>query len=122
MHYGIVISHDSEIITLCENVGKEIGLKVIFRHDLANFILCLQENNFHVAVFDFNDLDNNKVKWVKVIKKIRPKIPLIVLTKESNKITGSKMYEEGLFYNCIKPIHKDLLRSVLSAAITSYSG
>jgi len=120
MHYGLVLSQDSETITLCERVGKEIGLKIIYKHDLANFLLSLQENDFHVAVFDSTDSEKNNIKWVKVIKKTRPKIPLIVLTCESDQKGGGKMYEEGSFYFCTRPIHGDILRNVLSAAIASY--
>lgn len=118
MYNGIVLSQDSKTIALCEDVGNELGLKVTYKHSLANFLLSLQENDFNVAVFDCSDIDNN-IEWVKVIKKTRPKIPLIVLTRESDQKTGSKIYEEGSFYFCNRPIHEDILRSVLSAAIAS---
>jgi DNA-binding NtrC family response regulator len=120
MHYGIVLSQDSETITLCERVGKIIGLKVIYKHDLANFLLSMQENDFHVAVFDCSDIGKNNIEWVKVIKKTRPKIPLIVFTSESEQKGGGKMYEEGIFYIGTTPVHEKVLRNVLSAAVASY--
>jgi DNA-binding NtrC family response regulator len=120
MYHGIVLSHDSKTISLCEVVGKELGLKNIYKHNLANFLLSLQENDFHVAVFDCTDINNNNIEWVKVIKKTRPKIPLIVFSSESEQKRGGKMYEEGTFYFCITPVHKEVLRKVLSAAIASY--
>ncbi|MCK5086979.1 MAG: hypothetical protein KAQ90_05635 [Melioribacteraceae bacterium] len=120
MYYGIVLSQDSKTISLCEDVGKELGLKNIYKHNLANFLLSLHENDFHVAVFDCTDMDKNNIEWVKVIKKTRPKIPLIVFTSESEQKGGGKMYEEGTFYFCTTPVHKEVLRNVLSAAIASY--
>ncbi len=119
MYHGIVLSHDSKTISLCEGVGKELGLKNIYKHSLASFLLSLQENDFHVAVFDCTDIDNNNIEWVKVIKKTRPKIPLIVFTSESKQKGGGKMYEEGTFSLCISPVDKKLFTNIFSATITS---
>ena len=119
MYSGIVLSQDSKTISLCEDVGNELGLKNIYEHNLANFLLSLQENDFDVAVFDCADIDTKNIEWVKVIKKTRPKIPLIVFTSESKQKGGAKMYEEGTFYLCIRPVEKSLFTNILSAAITS---
>jgi DNA-binding NtrC family response regulator len=118
--YSIIKSHDTEIITLCEDIGSEIGMKVASKPDLANFLLELQENDYQVAIFDCTNMDFNCIKWVKVVRRIRPKIPLIIISDKVDQRTGGKVYEEGTFYLCILPVQKELLRDVLCAAIASY--
>jgi DNA-binding NtrC family response regulator len=44
---------------------------------------------------------------------------LIVFTKEIDKSTGAKLYQEGIFDLCEKPLSKDYLKEVLSAILTS---
>jgi DNA-binding NtrC family response regulator len=117
---SIIRSHDAEIISLCEDIGSEIGMKVKSKPDLANFLLDLQENEYQVAIFDCTNMDSNCLKWVRVVRRIRPKIPLVIISDKVDQRTGGKVYEEGTFYLCILPVHKELLRDVLCAAIASY--
>jgi hypothetical protein len=45
---------------------------------------------------------------------------LIVFTFEIDKSTGGKLYQEGIFHLCEKPINKDYLKEVLSATLPNY--
>lgn len=117
---AIIGSKDSEIISLCKDVVKEIGMKIVNKHDVAHFLLDLQENDYQVALFDCKNMEVDCLKWVKVIRRTRPKIPLIIISDNVDQKTGGKVYEEGTFYLYILPLQKEVLRSILSAAIASY--
>ena len=116
--YAIILSQDLEIIRLCDEVGDEIGMKMERIPELADFLLALQEKDYQVALFDCTHMDDIKLSWVKVVRKIRPKIPLIIFSDEVNQKTGGKIYEEGTFFLCLRPVQKKVLRKVLSAALT----
>jgi len=60
------------------------------------------------------------LKWIKVIKRIRPKIPLIIISEEVDQKTGGKIYDEGTFYLCVRPVRREVIRNALSAAISTY--
>jgi len=115
--YAIILSQDIEIIRLCDEVGDEIGMRMERIPELADFILALQEKDYEVALFDCIHADDITLNWVKVVRKIRPKIPLIIFSDEVNKKTGGKIYEQGTFYLCLRPVQKKVLRKVLSAAL-----
>ena len=85
--------------------------------ELAGFLLALQEKDYEVALFDCIHVDDITLNWVKVVRKIRPKLPLIIFSDEVNPKTGGKIYEEGTFHLCLRPVQKKVLRQVLSAAI-----
>jgi len=94
-------------------------MPIVVKNDFTNFILELQENDYTIAFCDC-DVNNEKcVNWIKVIKKLRPKISLIVIVKKIDKSTGGKLYQEGIFHLCEKPLDKDYLNEVLSALLTS---
>ena len=115
--YAIILSQDLEIIRLCDEVGDEIGMKMERIPELADFLLALQEKDYEVALFDCIHADDITLNWVKVVRKIRPKLPLIIFSDEVNQKTGGKIYEEGTFHLCIRPVQKKVFRQVLSAAI-----
>ncbi len=114
---AIILSQDLEIIKLCDEVGNDIGIRMERMRDLADFLLALQEKDYEVALFDCIHMDDVSLNWVKVVRKIRPKIPLIIFSDEVNQRTGGKIYEEGTFYLCLRPVQKKVLREVLSAAL-----
>ncbi len=114
---AIILSQDLEIIRLCDEVGDEIGMKMERIPELADFLLALQEKDYEVALFDCIHADDITLNWVKVVRKIRPKLPLIIFSDEVNQKTGGKIYEEGTFHLCIRPVQKKVFRQVLSAAI-----
>jgi DNA-binding NtrC family response regulator len=114
--YAIILSQDIEIIRLCDEVGDEIGMKMEHMPELAGFLLALQEKDYEVALFDCIHMDDINLNWVKLVRKIRPKIPLIIFSDEVNQRTGGKIYEEGTFHLCLRPVQKKVFRQVLSAA------
>ena len=88
---AIILSLDMEIIKICDEVGEEIGMSVERRPNLSDFLLALQENEYDVALFDCVHMDDIKLNWVKVVRKIRPKLPLIIFSDEVNQKTGGKI-------------------------------
>lgn len=120
-YHAIVLTNDMDIITLCKSIGEEIGIEIVYKADLANFLLGIQENNYQVALFDCPNPNSECLKWIRIIRKIRPKIPLIIFSDHVDRTTGAKIYEAGSFYLFLKPVHKQVLRHVFFAAI-SYMG
>jgi DNA-binding NtrC family response regulator len=115
--YALILSQDIEIIRLCDEVGNEIGLKMERIPELADFILALQEKDYVMALFDCIHVNELTLNWVKVVRKVRPKLPLIIFSDEVNQKTGGKIYDEGTFYLCLRPVQKRVLHNVLSAAL-----
>jgi len=56
---------------------------------------------------------------VKIIKRIKPKIPLIVISDDIESVEGGKIYEEGVFHLAQKPIDKNIIKEIISASINT---
>ena len=115
---AILLTQDKEIISLFSSATSELQTKLVEKPDFASFILEMQENDYALAICDCSRSLSECLKWVKVIKKIRPKVPLIVISSEIDKTSGGKLYEEGIFHLCEKPINKNYLKEVLSATLS----
>ena len=115
---AIILSTDGETISVCSECISELEIELVRRKDFPSILLELQENDYEVVLCDCSDDFQNCANWVKVIKKIRPKIPLIVITQEINKSAGGNLYQEGIFHLFEKPLNKSYLKRVLSAILT----
>ena len=112
---AIILSTDEETISICSDCTRELEMDLVCKGDFPSILLELQENDYQVIFCDCSDNSQKCSNWIKVIKKIRPKVPLIVFTREINKSTGGKLYQEGIFNLCEKPLNKNYLKEVLSA-------
>ena len=112
---AIILSTDEETISICSKCTHELEMDLVCKGDFPSILLELQENDYQVIFCDCSDNSQKCSNWIKVIKKIRPKVPLIVFTREINKSTGGKLYQEGIFNLCEKPLNKNYLKEVLSA-------
>ena len=117
---AIILSTDEKTISVCSKCMHEFSMELVCKRDFPSMILELQENDFEVILCDCLDNFQKCYNWIKVIKKMRPKVALIVFTTQVDKSTGGKFYQEGIFHLCEKPINKDYLKKVLSAALTAY--
>ena len=116
---AIILSTDEETISICSKCTSELEMDLVCKRDFPSILLELQENDYKVLLCDCSDNLQKCSNWIKVIKKIRPKVPLIVFTREIDKSTGAKLYQEGIFDLCEKPLCKNYLKEVLSAILTS---
>ena len=114
----IILCNDIEIVQLSKDVAGDLGLEIICKPDLANFLIALQENYYQAAVLFCDDINPEILKWIKVIHKVQPKVPLILFSNQIDENFAGRIYEEGVFYMGIQPIHKKLFCEVLEAALT----
>ena len=116
---AIILSTDEEIISVCSECTRELEIELVCKKDFPSILLELQENDYKVIMCDCSDNLQKCSNWIKVIKKIRPKVPLIVIAQEVDKSTGGILYQEGILDLCEKPICKNYLKEVLSAILAS---
>ena len=116
---AMILSTDKETISVCAEGTRELEMELIIKQDFPSLIKELQENDYAAIFCDCFDDFQKCIKWVKIIKKMRPKVPIIVISKGIDKSTGGILYQEGIFHLCEKPINKDYLKQVLSATLTS---
>jgi len=119
MRTGIIYSSDSDVVETCFDCCSEIGMGLLKQTEFTNFIFELQQNLIDLIIFDSNDQYADCLKQVKIIKRIKPKIPLIVISDDIESVGGGKIYEEGVFHLAQKPIHKNIIKEIISASINT---
>ncbi len=116
-YQGIIQSNDSETVALFQDLGSQLDICMTTITQMPNFLLELQEEDYQVASIDFIRFEPESLKWVKLIRRLRPKIPLIVLCDKIEMNTEARIYEEKIFYLGLRPLDKDILFTVLKSAL-----
>jgi DNA-binding response OmpR family regulator len=119
MRTGIIYSSDPIVVDTCFDSCSEIGMGLIKQTDFTNFIFELQQDLIDLIIFDSTNQYADCLKQVKIIRRIKSKIPLIVISDDIESIEGGKIYEEGIFHLAQKPIHKKIFKEIIKASINS---
>jgi DNA-binding NtrC family response regulator len=121
LNSSILLSNDEKVISVCTDCCNSLNIPIMVKNEFTGLILELQENDYAIVLCDCGDNNKKCFNWIKVIKKLRPKVLLIVISQEIDKTTGGKFYQEGIFNLCKKPLNKNYLMEVLSTTKTSLS-
>ena len=114
---GLIQSRDADTVSLCEDIGRQVGLISTVNPDVANFLVDLQENDYDLAILDLENVVHKSLKWVKLTRRLRPKIPLIIICDQIDQNTEAKMHEEKIFYLGLRPLDREMLHSIIKAAL-----
>lgn len=116
------ILHNPQADTLqhCQEISREIGIHLACSRNLADFLLALQQNDLHLAIFEVEQVTLEQLDWLRLIRKMRPKIPLIIICDAPVREIEAQLYELGIFYVGIRPVHRGILGEIFLAAIKCY--
>lgn len=114
---GILLSQNAKTIALFKEIAERADICVSSRNKMVNFLLDIQENGFQVAVIEFKHGEEACLQWVRLIRRMRPKLPLIVICENIAKTTEAQLHEENIFYLGLQPLQKETLTVVLKSAV-----
>ncbi|MFQ6092858.1 MAG: response regulator [bacterium] len=114
----LVATNDSETERELTNVLTE-GYIVRTVESSSEALLTLLEKDIDLIVIDLSIDGMTGLETIPIIRRTRPKIPLIVLSDDDSVETGSKVAQEGVFYYALKPLNAAELEQVAKAALKS---
>ncbi len=75
----------------------------------ADLLLEVLEKDYDVIIFDLGISKLDGLKMVKILRKIRPKVALVVISSDPSKELGGKILQEGVAYYGVKPINPEVI-------------
>ncbi len=114
MEGNILLSCRDDIC--CEQILEqmsETGITPAIVNDELDLLLEVLEQDFQVVIYDFEVLNDIGLKTVKILRRIRPKISVVVLSSEPSKKLGGQLLQEGVVYYAVKPLNFAALNDVL---------
>lgn len=91
-------------VPLLEGFSKQGYAAVNLTND-ADLLLELLENDCRVVIYDLEICPYDGLKMVKILKKCRPKVSLVVLSRDASRELGGSVWQEGVAYYAVKPVN-----------------
>ena len=85
--------------------------------DSADLLLKILDKDIDLAIIDENLAGMAGSKLIKIIKKSRPRIPLIIISSGNSKEELARVLEQGVFYFIIKPINGKELKAAVASGL-----
>lgn len=102
-----------EVVAFLLERGHRV--KVVERGSEA--ILALFEEEPDLIVIDLELTEISGLRIIELIKRLRPRIPLIVLSGDVSMETGGRVLEKGVFFYFIKPLDLSFFGEVTDWAL-----
>ena len=83
----------------------------------GDLVLNILDKDIDLAIIDENLAGMASSKLIKIIKKSRPRIPLIIISSGSSREEFARVLEQGIFYFIMKPINGEELRKAVESAL-----
>lgn len=100
----IIASSDAEIVGNFWQASIPKGYNVIIGNEKLQTIWDTLDNVVICLVLDLETFGNENLAFINIIKKIRPKLPVVILSSENKYEVAEKLAEFGIFYRGIKPL------------------
>lgn len=114
----LVASCDKGCQKILGDLFKNQKLTVETVSDEADLLLAILDNDYDALIYDLEFSQLNSLKMVKILRKIRPKISLVVLSNDPSKELGGKILQEGVTYLGIKPIYPEAISKAVLGALS----
>ena len=82
-------------------------------------LLAVVEQNVGLVIIDLSIEESAGVKTVELLRKIRPRLPLVVLSNDRSLEAGRQVLQHGVFYYLLKPFDLEELDQIIQIALAS---
>lgn len=114
-HAVIIVSDDNIIINQIRKIVNKYNYFVFVVRSALESISIALEHETDIFIVDLNFSHNIVMNLIKIIKKMRPRLPIIVLSEDFSPETMRKFIEARIFYYAFKPIQTKEIEKVLEA-------
>ncbi|MFQ5705977.1 MAG: response regulator [bacterium] len=104
---------EARVLLVCNDENCRKGLMHLFKgsglsiHGVlgdADLLLEILDREYDLVIYDLESSNKDGLKLIKIMRRIRPKVPLLVISSDPSKKLGGKVLQEGVTYYSVKPI------------------
>ncbi len=115
-HQILIGTNSKSIIATLKKISIEHAITISAKQTLEDFLLGVQQEDCQAIFFDTQLIRCDVIKMVRLIRGMRPKVPLIVILDKIDKKLGGEILTAGAFQIALSPNAINLaatLRAVL---------
>jgi DNA-binding NtrC family response regulator len=85
----------------------------------SDALLVVAEESVGLVILDISIQEPSGAKTVEILRKMRPRLPVIVLSGDHSVEAGRQILQHGVFYYFLKPFNPEELDQIVRLALTS---
>ena len=113
--YVIVVTDDTEVIKVVSKVLTKKNYCLFITSSKIHSIFNILDDEIAFFIFDYDLSSNSNTQLISIIKRIRPKLPIIVILADNSINKINLFAESGVFYRAIKPLDENEMEQVVDA-------
>ncbi len=117
MRSSVVVATDNpEIINALSSILMKKDSSLLITKSKLHSIFKILTQEVAYVILDYELDDNSNLELINIIRKIRPNLPIIIISEDNSERTISKTAEMGIFYYVLKPLQQEEIERVIDAA------
>jgi len=114
---AVIASENADLIDQISNIMVEYDYSLIVVKSAIESILKILEQEADLLMLDLDLSENTVMDLIDIIKKMRPRLPIVVLPDDFTIDTVRKLTKAGVFYCAMKPVQIEEIEKVLEAVM-----
>ncbi len=117
---GVVLIGSAETAiksSLSEMLSVSFGRESVCVGETSDLLLEAIDRQVELAIIDTNISGLPLTKVLQILRKCRPRIPVIVVSGDYSVATGSRIMEHGVFYYTYKPLDMSSFKEIIDSAL-----
>ena len=117
MRSSVVVATDNpDIINVLSSILMKKDCSMLITKSKLHSIFKIISQDTAYFILDYELDDNSNLELFNIIRKIRPRLPIIIISSDNSYKTIAKTAEMGIFYYALKPVQIEELEKVIDAA------
>jgi DNA-binding response OmpR family regulator len=109
LQIALILSSDPDIRERISNLLMKIDISLILESDRHKALERILHVDLKLVFVDIEPEDTEAVDFIRLIKKVRPRVSVIALTYESAEEEQEKYLKAGAMYCFVKPVEEETI-------------
>lgn len=118
---SVIVSTDSNIVSQLTDILLKYDYTVTIEKSIIKFISSILEKEISLLILDVDSPEGINFDSIDIIKKLRPRLPIIILSTDDTFENLKLLAQKGVFYTAIKPIITEEIEEVIQAIANSHN-
>ncbi|MBN1479167.1 response regulator [candidate division KSB1 bacterium] len=109
----ILASDDAQVIDVFEQVLEKRAFRLLVEKNKLQGIWDTLDDNVACLVMDLDLPDDENMAFLKIVKKIKPRLPVVILFSEESSTMIRSLADISVFYRTFKPLRLDEIEQLM---------
>jgi DNA-binding NtrC family response regulator len=110
----ILASPDGEVVETIRPLLEQLGYSCILLDKGSRVVLEMLARNVELIILDLELDGMSGIEIIPIIKELRPKLPLMVISNDDSFETGKEVAKFGVWYFVMKPVDSSLIYNLIT--------